>query len=55
MFTTVPSLAGLPAISVPAGRDRGLPLGMQIVAPHFREDLLYRAALAMEEAVEYEI
>ena len=55
MFTTVPSLAGLPAISVPAGRDRGLPLGMQIVAPHFREDLLYRAALAMEEVVEYEI
>ena len=55
MFTTVPSLAGLPAISVPAGRDRGLPLGMQIVAPHFREDILYRAALAMEEAVGYEI
>ena len=55
MFTTVPSLAGLPAISVPAGRDRGLPLGMQIVAPHFREDILYRAALAMEEAVGIEI
>ena len=55
MFTTVPSLAGLPAISVPAGRDRGLPLGMQIVAPHFREDILYRAALAMEEAVGNEI
>jgi aspartyl-tRNA(Asn)/glutamyl-tRNA(Gln) amidotransferase subunit A len=55
MFITVPSLAGLPAISVPAGRDRGLPLGMQIVAPHFREDILYRAALAMEEALGYEI
>lgn len=55
MFTTVPSLAGLPAITVPAGQDRGLPLGIQIVAPHFREDILYRAALALEEAVDYEV
>lgn len=54
-FTTVPSLAGLPAITVPAGQARGLPLGVQIVAPHFREDVMYRAALALEEAIDYEI
>lgn len=54
-FTTVPSLAGLPAITIPGGMDRGLPLGLQIIAPHFREDILYRAALALEEAIGYEI
>jgi len=52
-FTTLPSLAGLPAISIPAGKDGALPLGMQIIAPAFREDLMYRAALALEEAIGY--
>lgn len=52
-FTTLPSLAGLPAISLPAGQDGGLPLGMQIIAPAFREDTMYRAALALEEAIGY--
>ena len=54
-FTTVPSLAGLPAITIPGGTDDGLPLGLQIIAPRFREDLLYRAALALEEAIGYDV
>ena len=33
------ALAGLPALSVQAGWEDGLPLGVQIVAKPFREDL----------------
>ncbi len=41
VFTAGPSLAGVPAISIPVGFDKKkLPIGMQIIAPQFREDLL---------------
>ena len=53
-FTVIPSLAGLPAISIPAGKEQSMPLGIQLVAPAFREDTLYRAAAALEEAIGYE-
>ncbi|MFO1049323.1 MAG: amidase family protein, partial [Geminicoccaceae bacterium] len=43
------NLLGLPAINVPAGLDRrGLPVGVQLVAPPFGEGLLLRAAHALE-------
>lgn len=42
IFTVPANLAGLPAISIPSGKTKnGLPLGLQITAPHFREDLLF--------------
>ena len=45
VFTVYANLAGIPALSVPAGRDAaGLPVGAQFLAPHFREDLLFAAA-----------
>jgi len=49
VFTVPPSLAGLPAVSVPAGlsRDR-LPVGMQLVGPAGSEPLLLAAARAVE-------
>ena len=37
VFTVPASLAGLPALSVPCGRIGALPVGMQIIAPHFAE------------------
>jgi aspartyl-tRNA(Asn)/glutamyl-tRNA(Gln) amidotransferase subunit A len=44
---------GLPAISVPCGfTESGLPIGLQIAAPHWREDLLLRLAHAYEKATE---
>jgi len=51
VFTVPASLAGLPAISVPAGISRdGLPVGMQLVGPDDSEPLLFRLARAVEEA-----
>jgi Asp-tRNA(Asn)/Glu-tRNA(Gln) amidotransferase A subunit family amidase len=45
---------GLPAISVPCGfTESGLPIGMQIAGPHWREDLVLRVAHAYEQATEW--
>jgi aspartyl-tRNA(Asn)/glutamyl-tRNA(Gln) amidotransferase subunit A len=42
---------GLPAISVPCGfTQSGLPIGLQIAGPHWREDLVLRVAHAYEQA-----
>jgi len=42
---------GLPAISVPCGFTQGgLPIGLQIAGPHWREDLVLRLAYAYEQA-----
>jgi len=45
---------GLPAISVPCGFTKsGLPIGLQIAGPHWREDLVLRLAHAYEQATEW--
>ncbi|HOV85807.1 MAG TPA: Asp-tRNA(Asn)/Glu-tRNA(Gln) amidotransferase subunit GatA [Syntrophobacteraceae bacterium] len=51
VFTLPASLAGIPGISVPCGfTSEGLPVGLQILGPHFREDLVLRIARHFEEA-----
>src|SRR5690606_412621 len=41
IFTVQASLAGVPAISLPAGNNsRGLPLGLQLLTKHFAEQEL---------------
>jgi Asp-tRNA(Asn)/Glu-tRNA(Gln) amidotransferase A subunit family amidase len=46
---TIPSnIYGNPAISIPIGTSRGLPIGMQVLAPHHREDWLLDLALVAE-------
>ncbi|MBK8249144.1 MAG: Asp-tRNA(Asn)/Glu-tRNA(Gln) amidotransferase subunit GatA [Gemmatimonadetes bacterium] len=47
-FTVPANLAGIPAISVPAGRVDGLPIGVQLMANHFAEATLCRAAAVLE-------
>jgi len=51
---TVPANhAGIPGISVPAGLDaQGLPIGIQLLAPDFMEETLFRAGYAFEGATE---
>ena len=53
---TVPaSLAGLPAISVPAGlSEEGLPLGLHLIGQPFDEETLFRGAQALEDGADFE-
>jgi len=49
IFTTPANIAGLPAISVPAGLSpSGLPIGMQLIAPWGQEAKLMRGAFGLE-------
>ena len=46
---TIPAdLAGIPAISVPCGFSDGLPVGLQVMGPSWREDVVLRVAAAYE-------
>jgi aspartyl-tRNA(Asn)/glutamyl-tRNA(Gln) amidotransferase subunit A len=54
VFTLPASLAGVPGISFPVGfDDKGLPVGMQMLAPHFREDLLFKATHIYQQATDW--
>ncbi len=56
VFTVPASLAGLPAMSVPAGLSSdGLPLGLQLIAKPFDELTLFRAGEALEQAAGFEL
>ena len=44
IFVSGASLAGLPAISIPAGLVDGLPVGAQLIGPRLREDLILKIA-----------
>ncbi len=55
IFTVPASLAGLPAISVPAGLSaEGLPLGLHLIAPAFDEQTLFAAAAVLEESAGFD-
>lgn len=51
IFTVTGNLSGIPGLSVPIGFDSAtnLPIGMQLLAPHFREDLLFQVGHAYEQ------
>jgi aspartyl-tRNA(Asn)/glutamyl-tRNA(Gln) amidotransferase subunit A len=48
IFTVTANLAGVPAISIPIGRVRHLPVGGQIITAHFDEYTMFRVAYALE-------
>ena len=48
---TIPvNIAGLPAISVPCGLSKHLPIGLQIIGPQFGDPTVLRIANAYEKA-----
>ena len=54
VFTLPASLAGIPGISVPCGfTSENLPIGLQILGPHFREELILRIAYQFEQATDF--
>lgn len=51
IFTVPASMAGVPALSLPAGLDHdGLPLGLQLIGRYFEEEALFAAGRVMEKA-----
>lgn len=51
---TIPvNLAGLPAISIPAGFADGLPVGLQLIGPKYSEEVIYQVAAAFEATTDY--
>jgi aspartyl-tRNA(Asn)/glutamyl-tRNA(Gln) amidotransferase subunit A len=53
---TIPvNLAGLPGISIPAGFSVGMPVGLQIIGPHFSESRLLDAAHAIEQTLDLDL
>jgi aspartyl-tRNA(Asn)/glutamyl-tRNA(Gln) amidotransferase subunit A len=53
IYTIGANLAGLPAISIPCGFVQGLPVGLQLVGPHFAESELLNAAHAYQRETDW--
>ena len=47
-LTIVSNIYGNPAVSIPSGQIDGLPVGMQVLARHHADELLFDVALAVE-------
>ena len=54
VLTIPPNMAGLPGLSMPCGLSEGLPVGLQIIGPQFSENLIFRAAHALEQAIGFD-
>lgn len=56
IYTIPANLAGIPAMSVPAGvcPDSGMPIGLHIMADYFAEETMFRAAAAFESAIGFD-
>ncbi|MCB1683441.1 MAG: Asp-tRNA(Asn)/Glu-tRNA(Gln) amidotransferase subunit GatA [Pseudomonadales bacterium] len=55
IFTIPASLAGLPAMSLPCGSHQGMPLGMQLIGPHFAEQTMLEAAALYQRATDWHL
>lgn len=49
LLTVAPNLAGLPHISVPCGKSKGLPIGLMITGNHFEEQKIIQVANACRQ------
>lgn len=54
IFTLSPNLAGIPAMSVPCGfSKKGLPIGLQVLAKHMNEEMLFKVTYNFEKATDF--
>ena len=54
VFTLPANLAGIPGLAFPVGFDQqGLPIGMQLLGPRFREDVLLQTAHVYQQATDW--
>ena len=54
IFTLSANLAGIPGMSIPCGfSEAGLPIGLQLLGPHFKEGRLLRVAYNFEQATDH--
>ncbi|OGY07899.1 MAG: glutaminyl-tRNA synthase (glutamine-hydrolyzing) subunit A, partial [Candidatus Blackburnbacteria bacterium RIFCSPHIGHO2_01_FULL_44_64] len=53
IYTITANLAGIPGISVPAGFSEKLPVGLQLLGPHWSEETLLRVAYNYEQATDW--
>lgn len=54
IFTLPANLAGVPGLVFPVGFDaNGLPVGMQLMGPHFGEDILFKAGHAYQQVTDW--
>lgn len=54
IFTVTANIAGVPGMSVPAGLVNGLPVGLQLLAPQFKEETLFSLGYAFEKSTVFE-
>lgn len=55
IFTLSANLAGIPGLSVPCGfSEAGLPIGLQVLAPYFKEETLIRVGGGFEQATDFQ-
>lgn len=55
IFVTGPSLAGLPAISIPAGFSNKLPFGLQLFSDKFREDIIFNLSHNFQKETDFHL
>jgi aspartyl-tRNA(Asn)/glutamyl-tRNA(Gln) amidotransferase subunit A len=53
VFTVPASLAGVPALALPSGFHLGLPVGMQLIGPHFSESRLIGLGADFQRATDW--
>ena len=56
IFTLSANLAGIPGMSIPCGFSKqGLPIGLQLMAKHFNEEMLFKIAYNFEQATDFHL
>ena len=54
VFTLPINLAGIPGLAFPVGFDsNSMPIGMQLLGPHFKEDVLFQTAHAYQQVTDW--